>query len=136
MQSIIPLLKYQAAPDAIAWICQHLGFELRLSVPEGATEIAHAQLQRGQCIVMVSSTRSNEIGLVSPAKCGAASVVIYVVEPELDQLFARLSSAGLDIQGSLQRDEHGVGRFQLRDIEGHIWSFSDYDPFAGDEMPE
>jgi uncharacterized glyoxalase superfamily protein PhnB len=136
MQSIIPLLKYEAAPDAIAWICQHLGFELRLSVPEGETGIAHAQLQRGACIVMVSSTRVNEVSLASPAQLGAASVVIYVVEPELEQLLGRLTSAGLDIQGPLQRDEHGVGRFQLRDLEGHIWSFSDYDPFAGDEMPE
>jgi uncharacterized glyoxalase superfamily protein PhnB len=136
MQTIIPLLKYSAAPDAIAWLCRHLDFKVRLTVPGAVGDIAHAQLQRGNCIVMVSSTRPNEGSLTSPSALKGASVVIYVVEPDTEQLCERLKRAGLNVLGTFERDEHGVGRFQLQDIEGHLWSFSDYDPFAGDEVPE
>lgn len=130
VQTIIPLLKYDDAPAAIEWICRHLGFSVRLLVEGDDRHVAHAQLQRGDSVVMVSSTSTGEPSLASPRALGGSAVVIYVVDPEVEPLYAVLSRTGVEVLGPFERDPHGIGRFQVRDIEGHIWSFSDYSPFA------
>lgn len=135
MKPIIPLLKYDAALAAIDWLCRVFGFSVRLLVPGAANQVMHAQLQRGDSLIMVSSVRPGEDGLCSPRSLTGTSQVVYVVEPELETFHERVMSTDAEILGPLERDEDGIGRFQVRDIEGHIWSFSDYDPLAHAPQP-
>ena len=58
--TIIPVLRYRDAPAAIEWLCQTLGFEKHLVVPNEDGTIAHAQLSFGNGMIMLGSVLKNE----------------------------------------------------------------------------
>ena len=130
MSRIVPLLKYDDAPKAIDWLCRMFGFLVRMRVPGSDGSVAHAQLERGGALLFLSSTRPDENGLTSPRRLTGMAHVIYVVEPQVEALFAKLRANGTELLGPIEHDEHGIRRFQVKDLEGHVWSFSDYDPLA------
>jgi uncharacterized glyoxalase superfamily protein PhnB len=100
---IVSLLKYDDAPAAIDW-------------------------PRNGSLIMLSSTRSDERGLTSPRRLPGTAHVVYVVGPGVPALFDNLRAGSAELLGPLEHDEHGILRFQAKDIEGHVWNLSDYDP--------
>lgn len=128
MQAVVPLLKYADARGAIGWLCRAFGFTEHLVVSGPGGSIIHAQLQRGDALVMLNSVREDGCHLESPAQLGGSTCVVYVVEPDVDAVFASAIAAGAVVLQPPQADQHGVRNFQVRDIEGHVWSFSTYNP--------
>lgn len=129
MQAIMPLLKYADARRAIEWLRRAFGFTERMVVlgPDGS--VVHAQLQRGDAMVMLNSVRDDGYDLKSPLQLSGSSCVIYLVEPDVDSAFALATAAGAAVLQPPRTDEHGERNFQVRDLEGHVWSFSTYDPW-------
>jgi len=110
--TVIPALRYRDAPEAIEWLCKAFGFEKRLVVPGEPGTIAHAQLVFGNGMIMLGSTRDDEFGrlLKPPSELGGVGS----------------QSACVDI-----KDEGYGGRgYACRDLEGHLWYFGTYDPWA------
>ena len=69
MQTIYPMLRYADAREAIRWLCDAFGFQVRFSVPETGPFVRHAQLDFGGAIVMLGSTRPGE-DFKSPREAG------------------------------------------------------------------
>jgi len=61
-KSAIPCLRYQDAHAAIDWLCEAFGFKKHLLVLADDGGVAHAQLVRGDTMVMLGSTRDDEFG--------------------------------------------------------------------------
>ena len=127
----IPFLRYDDAPAAIMFLIDAFGFEENLIVPgDSGGEVAHAELTFGNGMVMVGSTRDDELGLRSPNKLGGANQGVYVVVDDPDALYERAKAAGAQFQEDLTERDYGSREFIARDPEGNIWSFGTYDPFA------
>ena len=101
----------------------------------GDNGIAHAQLTLGKAMIMVGTAREDEFGkLVGPAGEGPtedlAGQSIYVLVPDADKHYAQAVAAGAKIESEISDQDHGGRAYTARDLEGHVWTFGTYDPWA------
>jgi uncharacterized glyoxalase superfamily protein PhnB len=54
------------------------------------------------------------------------------VVPDPDAHHARARAAGAEIVRALSELDYGSREYSARDLEGNLWSFGTYDPYAGD----
>lgn len=131
---VIPALRYRDAAKAIDWLCQAFGFEKQLVVPGDEGSIAHAQLRFGNGMIMLGSAGkhggSYDDLVSTPAELGGVSQGIYVVVDDADAHLARARAAGAEIVIDISDKDYGGRDYTCRDLEGHVWSFGTYDPWA------
>jgi len=132
--SIIPALRYRDARAAIDFLCTGFGFA-RHAVYEGpGNTIAHAQLVLGDSMIMLgSATDEGEYAKwVKPptARDAVTTQGIYVVVPDCDAHCAQARKAGAVVLRAPENEDYGGRGYTCRDLEGHVWSFGTYDPWA------
>jgi uncharacterized glyoxalase superfamily protein PhnB len=133
--TVIPCLRYQDAPKAIDWLGRAFGFEKHMVVPGENGSIAHAQLSLGNGMIMLGSagrhgSRYDDL-IRTPGELGGAnSQAPYVVVADPDAHHARACAAGAEIVAPLEDASYGGRGYTCRDLEGNVWSFGSYDPWA------
>lgn len=131
--TVIPAMRYRDAPAAIEWLCDNLGFEKHLVVPDEQGGIAHAQLSLGNGMIMLGSLRESEYGklLKQPDEIGGAETQSpYLVVDDADVVFEKVKAAGGEITIEIKDEDYGGRGFSCRDLEGHIWNVGTYDPWV------
>lgn len=133
--TVIPALRYRDAPKAVDWLCDAFGFERQLVVPGEGGTIAHAQLRFGRGLVMLGSGGHHEGGydaLVRAPEPGGppAEQSLYVVVEDADAHCERARAAGAEIVMAPEDRPYGGRDYTCRDLEGHVWTFGSYDPWA------
>jgi uncharacterized glyoxalase superfamily protein PhnB len=131
--AVIPCLRYRDAPAAIEWLCRAFGFEKHLIVPGENGTIAHAELIFGNGMIMLSSNVESEFAqlMKHPEEIGGAETqTAYIIVPEIDAHYARAKRAGAKIVIDIADQHYGGRVYTCRDLEGHVWSFGSYDPWA------
>jgi uncharacterized glyoxalase superfamily protein PhnB len=131
--SIIPTMRYRDAVAAIDWLCRAFGFERHLVVPGEHNTIAHAQLTFGSGMIMLGSSRDDEFGklLGAPADVGGVSTQsAYMIVADADAHHARAVAAGATVAYPLFDADYGGRGYSCLDLEGRLWSFGTYDPWA------
>jgi uncharacterized glyoxalase superfamily protein PhnB len=126
-------MRYRDAQAAIDWLCRAFAFEKHLVVPEEGNRIAHAQLTSGNGMIMLGSIHDNEFGrnLKQPDEIGGAETQCpYSIVKDPDAHYARAKAAGAVIVMDIQDNDYGGRGYSCRDLEGHLWSFGSYDPWA------
>lgn len=131
-EGMIAALRYEDAPAAIEWLCRAFGFERQLIVPDDADGIAHAQLVFGQSMLMLGGHRDDEFGRLMrvPREAGGSTQSLYVIVSDVDGHCARARAAGAEIVMEPVDQDYGGRGYTCRDLEGHVWSFGSYDPWA------
>ena len=129
--SIIPCFSYQDAPAAIEWLCKAFGFEKHLVVPGANGTVVHAELVFGNGMLMLGSADKGGVEWQkTPRQVGGNTASICVVVPDADAHHRRALAAGAEVIRALQDQEYGGRGYGCRDLEGHVWYFSTYDPWA------
>ncbi len=130
--AIIPTLRYRDAPKAIDWLCDTFGFDRHMVVDDGAGGIVHAQLTLGDGMIMVGSARDDAFGKLigQPTADHPDTQCAYVIVEDIKGHFAKAQSAGAEIVMPLEAQNYGGHNYAARDLEGHLWSFGDYNPYA------
>ena len=131
MQTIFPILRYNDARNAIAWLCSTFGFVQIFSVPESGSYVRHAQLKLDSNLIMVGSVRPDD-GIVSPKTSGSATQMLAVYVEDPDAHFQRARSAGANILYPPADTDFGSREYHVLDLEGHPWTFGTYRPSAED----
>lgn len=128
---LIPNLVYHDADAAIAWLDKAIGFTVLLRVEGTGGRIDHAQLVRDEMMIMLSSVRSDDYGqhFDTPRAKGFSTQGAYIIVEDIDAAYQRALSAGAETVLELRAQDYGGKGFTVRDLEGHIWSFGDYDPW-------
>jgi uncharacterized glyoxalase superfamily protein PhnB len=131
--TIVPCLRYHDAPAAIDWLCRAFGFEKQLVVPDEDGRILQAQLTLGNGMIMLCSMYPGEWGklMAQPEQIGGRETqtsCVFVADP--DAHHARAIAAGAQILVALKDNHYGGRSYSCRDVEGHIWTFGSYDPWA------
>lgn len=129
---IVPCLTYRDAPGAIEFLCKAFGFDKKMVVPGDNNTIAHAELTCGNAMIMVGSVKESAYGnlMKSPRDAGGATQSIYLVVGDADAHHAQAKAAGAEIVIPLVTQDYGGRDYTCRDIEGHVWTFGTYDPWA------
>ena len=131
--TFVSCLRYRNAPAAIEWLCDSFGFERQLVVPGPDNTIAHAQLTFGNGMVMLGSVVESEYGRLvrQPDEIGGFETQsVYVIVADADAVYASARSAGATIVIDINDEDYGGRGFSCRDLEGHLWNFGTYDPWA------
>jgi uncharacterized glyoxalase superfamily protein PhnB len=131
--TVIPCLRYRNAPAAIEWLCRAFGFEKQTVYPNADGTIAHAQLTFGNGMIMLGSVMDTEYGRMTkqPDEIGGAETQSpYVIVSDADVIYASAKAAGAQMVIDIRDESYGGRGFSCRDLEGRLWSFGTYDPWA------
>ncbi|MCY3637990.1 MAG: VOC family protein [Chloroflexi bacterium] len=132
--TVIPGMRYRDAFAAIDWLCDLLGFERKLVVPDGKGGVAHAELTLGGGMIMLGSHREGaNDALSSPTTTGTLTQNAYIVVSDIESAYDRAQSAGAYIVQELQEQSYGGSLFSVRDPEGQLWHVGSYNPWAEQE---
>ena len=127
MQTIFPILRYNDARAAIGWLSDAFGFVPVFSVPESGPYVRHAQLKLATNLIMLGSVRPDD-GLSSPQTAGTSTQALCVYVENVDAHFDRARAAGAGILSPPKGTDFGSREYHVRDLEGHLWTFTDYLP--------
>jgi uncharacterized glyoxalase superfamily protein PhnB len=132
---VISTLQYQDAPKAIDWLCRAFGFKRHLVVPGKEGTIAHAELTYGSGMIMLGSSGTHGGGfdelVKTPAEVGGIGTQsLYVIVEDADVHLAQARAAGAQIVLDIEDKDYGGRGYTCRDLEGHVWSFGTFDPWA------
>jgi uncharacterized glyoxalase superfamily protein PhnB len=131
--AIMPCLVYEDAVGAIDFICKAFGFE-RLAVHADGATVHHAQLKLDGNLIMLSSVSPggrNEFGMVPIGVLdGRSPMCICVVLDDPDGHYEIARAAGAQIIRDPHDNDYGGRSYEARDLEGVVWSFGSYDPWA------
>jgi PhnB protein len=134
-QTVAPMLAYEDAGAAIAWLERAFGF--RENRDERYTEedgrVTHAELDVGEGSVVyvanptpdyVSPRRHREECEVAARWSSVPWVVdgVLVAVPDVREHFARAEAAGAAILSPVEDGPAGL-RYRAEDVEGHRWMF-------------
>jgi uncharacterized glyoxalase superfamily protein PhnB len=129
--NIFPALRYRDAAAALRWLKDAFGFEEVAAYRGDDGGVEHAQLRLGAGMVMLGPQREDWLGGKSPDPL-TSTVSVYVVVEDPDAHHARARAAGADIVRDLTDEDYGSREYSARDLEGNLWSFGTYDPYAKD----
>jgi uncharacterized glyoxalase superfamily protein PhnB len=121
---IIPALRYDDAKAAIDFLDRAFGLHRKAVHENEDGTIGHAELTSGRGMVMIGSTGAGD----KQFDTGRASIYVIVEDP--DAVCDRAKAEGAEITRELQDTDYGSREFSALDLEGNVWSFGTYDPFA------
>ena len=133
---IIPTLRYTDAKVAIAWLCDAFGFEQHAVYESDEGLILHAQLLFGEAMIMLSDQRDNEFDALQKTPKDTDNICTqscYVVIENIEDHYQVACDAGAEIVIELTAEDSPGASYSCRDLEGYLWNFGSYDPFATDE---
>jgi len=132
--TIIPSLRYDDALAAIDWLCRAFGFEKQAVYSDDKGVVQHAQLVFGNGMIMLGSTANASAWgdrIAQPREIGGRETQCpCVIVEDCEAHYARAKAAGAEIVDPLEQKEYGGAGYSCRDLEGHLWWFGSYDPWA------
>jgi len=130
MQRFTPMIVYEDASAALAFLTAAFGFaeRFRMDMPDGS--VGHAELGLGDEVVMLAS-EWHVGGVVSPLRLPAVHAQIHVLVDDVDAHFARARAGGATIASEPADQEYGMRSYRAIDPEGHRWIFAA--PLAGEK---
>ena len=126
--NIIPAIRY--ADAALEWLKRAFGFAENAVYRGEGGAIHHAQLTLGDGMIMFGQWDSGGWMGGEPPRPLASTVSVYIVVPDPDSHHAQAKAAGATIVRELEDMDYGSREYSARDLEGNLWSFGTYDPYA------
>jgi uncharacterized glyoxalase superfamily protein PhnB len=122
--AVVPALFYKDPRAAIDFLQKAFGFELSLLIEDENGELAHSQLTFRDGLIMVGKEWSAKHQSPSSLDGRNTQTTHIYLTDGLDAHCARAEAAGADIFMRPADQFYGDRTYQVRDPEGHIWSFS------------
>ncbi|MGF1646751.1 MAG: VOC family protein [Kineosporiaceae bacterium] len=115
---LVPVLTFLDGERSLAFLTDGLGFEVLLTQRSETGGLRHAELRRGDAVVMGGE------GDARPA----AAPGLYLVVEDVDAAHRHAVAAGAAEVEPPHDLYPGMRRARLRDPDGHEWSLSTYRP--------
>jgi uncharacterized glyoxalase superfamily protein PhnB len=132
--TVIPCLTYSDAHAAIEWLCRHFGFSKHAVYEGDDGKVMHAELTFDNGMIMLGSSdpRSDYGKLMAlPGEIsGRQTQTTCVIVSDPDETYRSAKAGGALIVLDIEDKSYGGRGFTCRDLEGHVWSFGNYDPWA------
>jgi PhnB protein len=131
---VTPYLCVDGADAAIDFYGKVLGAKERMRMPAPDGTIAHAELELGEAIIMLSDEHP-EMSQRSPKTIGGTSVTISVYVEDVDAAFDAALAAGATSLRAVEDQFYGDRTGQFEDPFGHHWSVATHvEDVPPDEM--
>jgi uncharacterized glyoxalase superfamily protein PhnB len=128
--NVFPAVRYREAEAALDWLKRAFAFEEKVVYRGEDGSIQHAELRLGAGLIMFG--QHDDAGWLGgePPSALASTISIYAVVPDSDAHYERAKAAGARIVRELEDQSYGSREYSARDLEGNLWSFGTYDPYA------
>lgn len=120
---VTPYLHVDGAAAAIDFYVDVLGASERMRMPTPGGKVGHAELQLGDCVIMLAD-ESPEMGTRGPRAIGGSPVTIGVYVEDVDSVFDRAMAAGATSLNPVEDRFYGDRSGQFEDPFGHRWNVS------------
>src|SRR5689334_20437294 len=128
--NIFPAVRYRDATAALEFLKDAFGAEEKAVYRGDDGAIHHAELRLGAGIVMFGGySEDGFLGGETPQPL-ASTISLYVMVPDPDSHYATATAAGAKVVRELEDMDYGSREYSVRDLEGNLWSFGTYDPYA------
>lgn len=130
---LIPATRYRDCEAALAFITGVLGLKEHAVYRDDAGRIVHAQIACGAGIMMFGPPHDGSFDrlMADPRTAGGETTTIYAVIDDVKAHHDRVAAAGAEIVMPFEAQDYGGVSYSVRDPEGHVWTFGDYDPTGG-----
>ena len=119
-----PYLIIRDAAKAIDYYKKAFGAEERMRFPDPTSgKIGHAEIQIGDSVIMLADEYP-DMGFKSPESIGGTPVSIMLYVNNVDDVFARATSAGAKAMRPVKDQFYGDRSGTLTDPFGHVWTIS------------
>ncbi len=122
-QSVIPALTIEGAVEAIEFYKRAFGAKERLRMPGPNNSIAHAELQIGDSVVMLSDPFP-QASTKSPTDLGGTTINLFCYVEDVDSVFQKAVDAGATVTMELDDQFWGDRMGSVLDPYGHAWAFA------------
>src|SRR4051812_19490114 len=122
-QRIFPMLAYNDAPAAMAFLQSAFGFEEKycMKMPDGT--IGHAEMALNGSQVWLATTWKDG-GLASPKDLPAMPCQLFCEVEDVDAHYRQASAAGAVVVAEPEDQFYGFRVYRGMDLEGHRWIFA------------
>jgi uncharacterized glyoxalase superfamily protein PhnB len=121
MQRITPYLLYEDCASALDWLSKAFGFEETLRYDDDGN-VTHAEMRVGGDSSIMMGDPGDDFQ--SPKRGGYVGAQIHVYVDDVDAHFERAKAAGAEIVNEPADQFYGDRRYDVRDPEGHLWTFA------------
>jgi uncharacterized glyoxalase superfamily protein PhnB len=121
MSDLVPYLTFRDGEASLRFLGDVLGFELIREQRDAQGGVVHAELRRGEAVIM-----GGEGDVVAGAAPGL--YLVLAGADDVDAMFERAVAAGGAVGHAPEDTEWGTRRARVRDLDGHEWSFGTYVP--------
>lgn len=125
--TMYPIITYDDAPAAIAWLQRVFAFVPLLVMTGETGEIGHAELRPGNGVIMPTS-RQRTPDPENPWSQPLATQGLYVAMDNVDAHYDHAVRAGAEIVHPLADTDYGSREDSARDLDDNLWSFGAYRP--------
>lgn len=122
---VTPSLTVRDAARALEFYPAAFGAVIRYALREPDGKIAHAELEFGDSVVMISDEYP-DWGALSPESIGGTAGKLMIYVPDADAALARAEAAGGTIVMPAQDHFYGDRSGQVRDPFGHTWTLAQW----------
>jgi PhnB protein len=122
-QQVTPYLCVDGASQAIEFYTSVLGATERMRMPGPDGRIAHAELELGDSVIMLSD-EAPDLGVLSPKSIGGSPVSLNVYVENVDAVYARALEAGSTSVRPVEDQFYGDRTGYFVDPFGHRWSIA------------
>ena len=129
-QTVIPSLRYDDAPTAIAWLREIFGMTEHFIAPGEDGRIDHAQLEWRGSLIMLGSVDPKSDAWYDLSYCHGSVNLTAESAAQVDEIYARAQAAGATVMQPLEDTNYGSHAFTLADPEGNLWYLGTYDALA------
>ena len=134
--SVSPALTIDGAAEAIDFYERAFGAKERLRMPGPDGEIAHAELEIGDSVVMLSDPFPQS-SVKPPSQLGGTTVGIFVYVEDVDAVFQQAVEAGATVTMPVDDMFWGDRFGSVTDPYGHHWSLATHvEDVPPEEMEE
>lgn len=119
---LMPYLYYRDLAAAVEWLGKAFGFAERMRIPGEDGGLMHAEVAIEDCVVMMGPP-SKEAETASARDLPAVNQSLYVYVNDVDAHHRQSAAAGAE-PGELQDMFWGDRMYNVRDLEGHHWTFA------------
>jgi PhnB protein len=116
---VTPYLVVDNGSAAIDFYTSVLGAEERMRMPTQDGKIAHAELNIGDSIIMLSDTEGSD-----PRTLGGTPVLLHVYVEDADSIYDQAMQAGATSVMPVENQFYGDRAGQFDDPFGHRWSIA------------
>ena len=134
LPTIIPMIAYEDAAQALDWLTRAFGFHETTRLTERDGAISHAEMEFDGGVIMLASptpayqSPKHHAAVCEPARAWSAVPWVidglYVRVDDVVEHFRRAKEAGATILSEPEDEPYGERVYRVADLEGHRWMFA------------